>query len=141
MPVQPIIRYELGDSIWVRPEPCECGKLFPAIRVQGRTSSLLHFAGARGERVSLGPLQLRTAVDFIEGMEQFQILQTSATTIRVRLRFKPNADPEQVWQTALDSLTRFLESQNIGHVKVERAVESPEHQPGEKFRAVIPSSQ
>lgn len=34
--VQPILRYDLGDSILERPDPCPCGNLLPAVRVQGR---------------------------------------------------------------------------------------------------------
>jgi phenylacetate-CoA ligase len=33
--VQPILRYNLGDSILVRSDPCPCGNPLPAIRVQG----------------------------------------------------------------------------------------------------------
>src|SRR5206468_3508687 len=33
---QPLLRYDLGDSIVVQPEPCRCGNPLPAIQVQGR---------------------------------------------------------------------------------------------------------
>ena len=31
--VQPLIRYDLGDSVLARPDPCPCGNPLPAIRV------------------------------------------------------------------------------------------------------------
>jgi phenylacetate-coenzyme A ligase PaaK-like adenylate-forming protein len=34
--VQPIIRYDLGDSILVKPDPCGCGSPLPALRAEGR---------------------------------------------------------------------------------------------------------
>jgi phenylacetate-CoA ligase len=40
--LQPVLRYDLGDSIIERPDPCPCGSPFPAIRVQGRASDLVH---------------------------------------------------------------------------------------------------
>ena len=36
--VQPIIRYDLGDSIIAKPEPCACGSRLPAIQVEGGTT-------------------------------------------------------------------------------------------------------
>ena len=39
--VQPIIRYDLGDSIAFDPEPCACGIPFPALRVEGRSDDVL----------------------------------------------------------------------------------------------------
>lgn len=41
--VQPILRYDLGDSIVQRPDPCPCGNPLPAIRVQGRAADVLTF--------------------------------------------------------------------------------------------------
>ena len=46
--VQPIIRYDLGDSVTLRPDPCPCGSPLPAIRVQGRTNDVLTFDGSAG---------------------------------------------------------------------------------------------
>lgn len=53
--VQPILRYDLGDSVLARPDPCPCGNPLPAIRVQGRSGEILSFAGEDG-RASLSPL-------------------------------------------------------------------------------------
>ena len=54
--IQPIIRYDLGDSVLARPEPCPCGNPLPAIRVQGRTADLLRFpaSGIRPQGRSAG---------------------------------------------------------------------------------------
>jgi phenylacetate-coenzyme A ligase PaaK-like adenylate-forming protein len=136
--IQPILRYELGDSIWQRPEACECGSPFPAIRVQGRTSDLLRFTRRDGLVVSLAPLQLQTAVDFIQGIDQFQIVQISPETLRVHLRFKEGANAEEVWKTVDASLMKLLSSQKISHVEIEHASEPPEYRYGFKFRSVIP---
>lgn len=34
--VQPILRYDLGDSVLMRPDPCPCGSPLPSFRVVGR---------------------------------------------------------------------------------------------------------
>lgn len=38
--VQPILRYDLGDIVLQRPDPCPCGNPLPAIRVQGRSADV-----------------------------------------------------------------------------------------------------
>lgn len=51
---QPILRYDLGDSILQRPDPCPCGNPLPAIRPKGRTADVLTFPSLRG-----GPIKCR----------------------------------------------------------------------------------
>jgi hypothetical protein len=41
--VQPIIRYDQGDSVPLRPDAYPCGSTLPAIRVVGRTNDTLSF--------------------------------------------------------------------------------------------------
>ena len=93
--VQPILRYDLGDSILQRPDPCPCGNPLPAIRVQGRSADVLSFTTERGERVFIPPLALE--LDHISGVELSQIVQTAPMRLRVRLRPAPGADPERMW--------------------------------------------
>ena len=68
--VQLIIRYDVGDRILVRPDPCPCGDPAPAIRVQGRASDVLIFPAADGRGVvTVPPLALGTVVDRTPGVE------------------------------------------------------------------------
>src|SRR3989304_6154238 len=46
--LQPMIRYDLGDSITVSPDPCACGSPFPVIYVEGRRDDILAFQAAGG---------------------------------------------------------------------------------------------
>jgi phenylacetate-coenzyme A ligase PaaK-like adenylate-forming protein len=39
--LMPLIRYDQGDCVVLKPGPCACGSPFPAIRVAGRTDDLL----------------------------------------------------------------------------------------------------
>lgn len=134
--VQPILRYDLGDRILERPDPCPCGNPLPAIRVQGRTADMLTFSTERGEQVSI-PALMFEIVD-APGIELFQIVQTTPTSLRVRLRMATGADPDRVWQAVLAEITRVLTERKLDHVIVERGEEPPEQTPGGKFRAVIP---
>ncbi|MEV0280485.1 phenylacetate--CoA ligase family protein [Streptomyces sp. NPDC050610] len=136
--VQPFLRYDLGDSVLVRPEPCPCGNPLPAIRVQGRAGDILTFPDGRGRDVSLAPLAFGTLFDRTPGVERFQIEQTAPTTLRVRLLPAAGADPDRVWQAARRELTRLLADNRLDGITVERAEEPPRQAPGGKYRTVIP---
>lgn len=133
---QPILRYDLGDRILQRPDPCPCGAPLPAIRVEGRTADLLTFSSDSGEQVSI-PALMFEIVDAM-GVELFQIVQNSPTSLRVRFRPAAGAASDQVWRAAHTEIARVLAEQGLTHVTIERAEEPPEQSPGGKYRPVIP---
>jgi phenylacetate-coenzyme A ligase PaaK-like adenylate-forming protein len=65
--VQPIIRYDLGDSVLERPDSCPCGSPLPAIRVVGRRDDILRLIGADGRIVRIVPLAISGVVDETPG--------------------------------------------------------------------------
>ena len=134
--VQPILRYDLGDRILQRPDPCPCGNRLPTIRVEGRTADLLTFFNRRGEQVSI-PALMFEVVDAM-GVAQFQIVQTTPAILRGRVQPAAGADPDRVWQAVHAEIARVLEQHGLGDVTVERAEEPPAQSPGGKYRAVIP---
>ncbi|GAA5091858.1 phenylacetate--CoA ligase family protein [Nocardia iowensis] len=136
--VQPILRYDLGDRVMVKPDPCPCGSPLPTLRVEGRSGDTLIMLTARGERRVLTPLALATLFDRTPGIELFQIVQTKPDTLRVRLRPTGDADPELVWRTVHNELTRVLTDNDLGNVTIEHAEEPPQRAPGGKYRAVVP---
>jgi phenylacetate-coenzyme A ligase PaaK-like adenylate-forming protein len=136
--VQPILRYDLGDSILERPDPCPCGNPLPAIRVQGRSAEVLTLLNVRGEKVRLAPLAFGTVADRIPGIERFQIVQTAPTTLRLRIRPAAGADPEGAWRTLEAGIKRLLSEQGLNQVILERGEEPPEQSPGGKYQQVIP---
>lgn len=132
---QPILRYDLGDSIEVRLDPCSCGNPLPAIRVQGRSADVLVFVSKNGDKVAVPPLAFGADAP---GVEQFQIVQTTPTTLRVRLRFAAVADRERVWSNVRAALATVLARHGLQHVDIERADEAPQQTAGGKFREIIP---
>jgi phenylacetate-CoA ligase len=53
---QPFIRYEMGDSITITPEPCACGSPLPSITVEGRNDDILRFTNLDGYCVPILPM-------------------------------------------------------------------------------------
>lgn len=136
--VQPILRYDIGDSVLQRPDPCPCGNPLPAIRVLGRAADAFSFPTDGGDRVTIAPLAFGTLLDSTAGVELFQILQTAPTTLRIRLRHAPGANPDAVWQAVHQGIIRLLSDHRLHHVEVERADEPPQQTVGGKYRTIIP---
>ncbi|MFH8804226.1 phenylacetate--CoA ligase family protein [Streptomyces sp. NPDC017936] len=137
---QPILRYDLGDSVLLRPDACPCGDPLPAIRVRGRAADLLSFPRGDGGTVRIVPMAFETLLERIPGIDLFQIVQTAPTCLRVRLRSAAAADADQLWTAVRKEMAGLLTAHGAGQVSVERAHEPPEQSPGGKYRVVIPWS-
>ncbi|TDD55012.1 phenylacetate--CoA ligase family protein [Nonomuraea terrae] len=135
--VQPILRYDMGDNVLVRPDACPCGSPLPAVQVQGRAAEMLEFP-AGGGHVRISPMAFGTLLDRVPGIAQFQVVQSAPATLRVRLRQADGADPDHVWRTVREEISRLLAEHRAEHVALERAEEPPEQSVGGKFRRIIP---
>ena len=77
--VQPVIRYDLGDSVTVRPGRCRCGSVLPMIEVEGRRDDIPEFRRRDGTAVRLVPLALATVVEQAVDLSRFQLVQMRRT--------------------------------------------------------------
>lgn len=136
--IQPILRYDLGDSIILRPGPCPCGNKLPAIKVTGRSSDVVSFFHEKGQSVAVPPLAFSILVDHIQGIERIQIVQTTPTILRVRLRYNNTENQDNIWKEVKASIEGLLNERGIKGITIERANEQPEQSSAGKFREVIP---
>jgi phenylacetate-coenzyme A ligase PaaK-like adenylate-forming protein len=111
--VQPIIRYDLGDSIAFDPEPCACGRPFPALRVEGRSDDVLRLTDARGKRIELLPLALTTVVEEQAGIHQFQIIQKAPDALAIRLQAPRGTGPRVLRRKVECALRAYLDTQGL----------------------------
>lgn len=114
--VQPIIRYDLGDRITIRPEPCACGSPFPVIEVQGRCSKNLYVHGAQDESIGLSPLALSTLLEE-SGLVQYQVHQTTSRKLTLRIP-QHDADHALLAKRAATRLRAYLKQQGASHVSL-----------------------
>ena len=136
--VQPLIRYELGDSVAMDADACPCGRPLPTIRVQGRTEEILHVPGPDGHEVALLPMALATVVEETPGVHRFQVVQTAPTTLAVRLEAGPGYRPAAVWDAVRARLGGYLRDQGLPDVMLELAPDPPRVSPGGgKLRHVL----
>ncbi len=136
--LQPIIRYNLGDSVLAHPEPCACGNPLPAIRVEGRHDDVLEFADPGGRIVRVLPLAITTAVEEAAGVHRFQLLQVGDLTLLLRLT--PH-ERRTTWPSARAALRAFLDRHGLPNVEVALDESEPVASAGgAKLRQVIAAS-
>ena len=140
--VQPLIRYDLGDSITLRAgsEPCPCGCPLPAIRVEGRKGDILQLQVPTGACVAVLPLALGTVLEETPGVRRAQVIQTGPSTLTVRLETAEGAGlavPVEVWEDMERRLRDYLAAQGAAVVTIVRSPEPPRQDPvSGKFRQV-----
>jgi phenylacetate-CoA ligase len=83
--VQPLVRYDLGDSVKLHRDPCACGSTLPVIEVEGRQDDALVMAGRHGQPVTLLPLALTTVLEDQAGVFDFHLRQRDDHTLVLRL--------------------------------------------------------
>jgi phenylacetate-coenzyme A ligase PaaK-like adenylate-forming protein len=132
--VQPLIRYDLGDSITLLPGPCPCGSPMPAIEVHGRCDDVLAIAVRGGPAVKLMPLALATVLEDEARVSDFQLLQTRPQRLALRLGAAERARAG----TARETLRAYLRRLALDHVTVDLDPAEPCRDPASgKLRRVV----
>ncbi len=126
--IQPIIRYDLADSIVLRPDPCPCGGRLPAIQVAGRRDQILRFSASDGRPVVILPMAISTVLDEIAGLRRFQIIQQD-NKLSLRCEFEPGADAEAVRAVIRRDLQSYLAGQGLGRIGIAFARKPPSADP------------
>lgn len=105
-PVQPLIRYELGDRLRMATTPCGCGSRLPRIEaVDGRAAEVFQMETAAGLKV-LTQYPFQHAFDHLRGVREWQVTQLDGRRLRVRFEMLPGAAFDA--ETARDRLTERL---------------------------------
>ena len=112
--VQPIIRYDLGDSVCIGTEPCECGSPLPTLQVTGRSDEVIRFRATNGRTVDLPPIALTTLLEESIGPQPFQVVHSGANALTLRM-----AIAETLWAAAERALRGYLDAQGLAHVTIE----------------------
>lgn len=113
--VQPLLRYDLGDQVTLRPEPCACGSPLPVIEVQGRRDESLVMAGRGGHPVTLLPLALTTVLEDQAGVFDFQLRRRDDRTLVLRLG---RQEGEAAMARCRAVLASFAEAQGLRPIRV-----------------------
>jgi putative adenylate-forming enzyme len=120
---QPLIRYELSDSVRLSPDPCPSGRPFALIDdIQGRVEDVLFFPGVPGGLVSVHPLVFSRIMDILP-VSGWQVVQ-EADGLRVLLSGVRGAFEDEM---LADTLRQTLAEQGaiVPRVEVQRVENIP----------------
>ncbi len=136
--VQPLIRYDLRDSVTVDPAPCPCGSRLPVIQVEGRADEILPLETAAGETRMLLPLVVATVVEEAPGIRSYQVIRIGARRLSVRIDEAPGFDRGAVCGDVVRRLRDYLSRQGLDAVAVDLSEERPRRNAaGGKLRQVL----
>ncbi|MCO8246327.1 MULTISPECIES: phenylacetate--CoA ligase family protein [unclassified Haladaptatus] len=126
--IQPLVRYDLGDSITMYEEPCSCGSPFPIIEIGGRQGEILHFSTDDGRTIPVFPLPLSSTVEQVQGIHRTQIIQTDPRSLTIRLDTTDDADERVVWEQVESALHEFLERLEITGINIKKSSTPPQRE-------------
>lgn len=117
--VQPLIRYDLGDSVVLHEGRCGCGSPLPTMTVHGRRDDVLALDAAHPRRrpVSLLPLALTTLLEEEAGLMDFQLRQCDGHTLELCVG-GDDAEACNALRRAGDALRRYAQQQGAAPLSV-----------------------
>lgn len=127
--VQPIIRYDQGDSVTLRADPCPCGNPFPAIRVMGRKNDMLRMCTVEGEQKLLSPMTFYVLLDMLPTLRRWQVIQKGPSAISLRIETTSPEVDAQTWELVYQRVKDYFVHQHLPTVTIERAPEPPMQDP------------
>lgn len=115
---QPLIRYDLGDRVTLRPEPCACGSRLPVVDVQGRCDDTLRLRPpGRRRAVPVSPLALTTVLEDEAGLFDFELVQQGPAELLLCTGLQ-GEEARQALARARRVLTGFFEAQGAPGVSL-----------------------
>jgi phenylacetate-coenzyme A ligase PaaK-like adenylate-forming protein len=115
--VQPLIRYDLGDQVTLRDEPCACGSPLPVVDVRGRCDEPLRVSARSGGELSIVPLAICTVLEEEAGLFDFQVIQQRPGELSLSTPER-GIEGRRRLQRAREALDAFLSGQGAGHVRI-----------------------
>ena len=121
---QPLIRYELNDSVRLSTEPCTSGLPFAMLEsIQGRVEDTLSLPGRLGGRVAIPPLVFNRVMDILP-ISGWQIVQDAKDGLTVLLSSVNGGVTDT---TLVDTLIQTLKEQGAyaSSIQVQRVAAIP----------------
>jgi phenylacetate-CoA ligase len=128
---QPLIRYELSDSVRLATNPCPSGHPFALIDgIQGRVEDVLSFAGVVGGVVSVHPLVFSRIMDTLpvsgwQVVQEADVLYVLLSGVRSEVRDEMLADAVQQALVSQGAIVPRVEVQRVTSIPRTAAGKAP----------------
>jgi len=127
---QPLIRYEINDSVRLSAEPCSiCGLPFAFIEgIQGRVEDALTMPSAKGGQMLIQPLVFNRVMDILP-VSGWQVIQETDLSLTVLLSGARNGIHDE---TVSDAIRKELASEGVDilQINVQHVAEIPKNASG-----------
>lgn len=129
--VQPLVRYDLSDSVTLDASPCPCGCGRPSVRIEGRRDDvlLLRRTGQGKGEVRILPLAIETVIEEQAGVYRFQLMQTAPDAMSLRIEVADDAERAKAFTRVKRVLARYLKAQGAAPVALSLDLLPPEANP------------
>ena len=128
--IQPFIRYELTDRVVLHNGKCPCGKNSPWLEIEGRTDDTLSFENG----VKIAPMSLYKILEEVKPVKRFQLVQTDAANLELRL---VSDQKEAAFEEARQALLSFFHGKGIRDIVITLSDQPPQADPASgKFRHI-----
>jgi len=111
---QPLIRYELSDSIRYHDELCPCGCPLPTIEISGRSNDTLWVPDAEGNVITLLATPILVAFMEVPGLRQYQLVQRAAHHIHINYVVDRPGGEKRVQRDIENVFDAYLKRHGIG---------------------------
>lgn len=135
---QPLLRYELSDSVTIVDEPCSCGSPMPRIRVEGRSDDTFYLEDAGGRLTPHPPVPFEVLFLNVDGLLQYQLVHEEQNRLMVRY-VVGEGDPEEVRRVLAERFDDYLARNLLSGcvtVRLERVDRIDREAQGHKLRQI-----
>lgn len=111
--VQPLIRYEVSDSVAILNEPCSCGSVLPVIKLRGRSDDILYLLDQHDQFQEIIPLAVYGELLRCKEIDFYQLLHTQQNELELRIVPSDNVDRALASRASERRLRAVLASRNV----------------------------
>ncbi|MCX7942987.1 MAG: hypothetical protein N2746_00530 [Deltaproteobacteria bacterium] len=112
--LQPLIRYELRDSVIInRNYRCECGSPFAIIEVQGRSDDTFYLMTKEGHFRAFPPIPFEALFLRIKGLKQFQLIHEEQNHLLVRYISQDPKENERIEREIKERFDEFFKNTDV----------------------------
>lgn len=124
--VQPLIRYDLGDSITLHTDACTCGNPLPTLSVEGRSGETLWLPAENNKQIPILPLALNTVIEEEAGEFGYQINQSAPQKLCIRTQGETLEARCRAFEKVRQSLELYFQSMGTLPVTLVHDTRPPE---------------